>query len=72
MILDIAQPCHHIVFVNVKQDWTWIQNLRAQERENGGGRPGLSVPNSPYGLCGRKATLEEKKNIVHSEWADLA
>ena len=23
------------------------------------GRPGLPVPNSPYGLCGRKATLEE-------------
>ena len=23
----------------------------------GGGRPGLPVPNSPYGLCGRKATL---------------
>ena len=21
------------------------------------GRPGLPVPNSPYGLCGRKATL---------------
>ena len=25
--------------------------------ENGGGRPGLPVPN-PYGLCGRKATLK--------------
>ena len=24
------------------------------------GRPGLPVPNSPYGLCGRKATLEEE------------
>ena len=22
-----------------------------------GGRPGLPVPNSPYGLCGQKATL---------------
>ena len=22
-----------------------------------GGRPGLPVPNSPYGLCGRKATF---------------
>ena len=21
------------------------------------GRPGLTIPNSPYGLCGRKATL---------------
>ena len=25
--------------------------------ESGGGRPGLPVPNSPYGLCGRKAAL---------------
>ena len=25
------------------------------------GRPGLPVPNSPYGLCARKATL--KKNL---------
>ena len=31
---------------------------RAQERcESRGGRPGLPVTNSPYGLCGRKATL---------------
>ena len=26
--------------------------------ESRGGRPGLPVPNSPYGLCGRKATFE--------------
>ena len=26
--------------------------------ERGGGRPGLPVPNSPYGLCGRKATCK--------------
>ena len=25
--------------------------------ESGGGRPGLPVPNSPYGFCERKATL---------------
>ena len=32
--------------------------VRAQEVcESRGGRPGLPVPNSPYGLCGRKATL---------------
>ena len=32
--------------------------LRAQELcESRGGRPGLPVPNSPYGLCGRKATV---------------
>ena len=33
-------------------------SLRAQELcESRGGRPGLPVPNSPYCLCGRKATL---------------
>ena len=32
--------------------------FRAQELcESRGGRPGLPVPNSPYALCGRKATL---------------
>ena len=31
---------------------------KAQELcESRGGRPGLPAPNSPYGLCGRKATL---------------
>ena len=31
---------------------------RAQKLcENRGGRPGLPVPDSPDGLCGRKATL---------------
>ena len=26
-----------------------------------GGRPGLPVTNSPYGLCGRQATFEDKE-----------
>ena len=31
---------------------------RAQKRcESRGGRPGFLVPNNPYGLCDRKATL---------------
>ena len=34
------------------------EECRAQELcESRGGRPELPVPNSPYGLCGRKATL---------------
>ena len=34
---------------------------KAQELcESRGGRPGLPVPDSPYGLCGRKATLNLK------------
>ena len=32
--------------------------IRARDLcESWGGRPGLEVPNCPYGLCGRKATL---------------
>ena len=35
---------------------------RAQELcESRGGRPGLPVPKSPYGLCGRKATLNSAR-----------
>ena len=34
------------------------ESNRAQELcKNRGGRPGLPVPNSPYGVCGRKAVL---------------
>ena len=34
---------------------------RAQELcESRGGRPGLPVPNSPFGFCGRKATLKNR------------
>jgi len=37
------------------------KNYRAQELcESGGGRPGLPVPNSPYVLCGREATLKNR------------
>ena len=34
--------------------------------ESRGGRPGLPVPKSPYGLCGRKATLNS--NYITSEF----
>ena len=47
--------------------WQYLFGLdvRAQELcESRGGRPGLPVPNSPYGPCGRKATL----NLNWSEW----
>ena len=43
--------------------------------ESGSGRPGLPVPNSPYGLCGRKATMNcsisELRRCVKVEVADL-
>ena len=39
--------------------------FRAQELcESRGGRPGLPVPNGPYGLCGRKATWNLSDAIV--------
>ena len=45
------------VKVQVSSGAVW-KSRRAQELcESRGGRPGLSVPNSPYGLCGRKATM---------------
>ena len=31
--------------------------------ESRGGRPGLPVPNSPYGLCERKATLNLNQRV---------
>ena len=47
------------VSVDVKQHRTRTSDpFRAQELcESRGGHPGLPVPNSVYGLCGRKVTL---------------
>ena len=43
------------LFLAVQRGWG---QFRAQELcESRGGRPGFPVPGSPYGLCGRKATL---------------
>ena len=38
--------------------------LRRCVKDRRGGCPGLPVPNSPYGLCGRKATLNERDECV--------
>ena len=47
----------HPASVDVKQHKSCL--FRAQELcESRGGRPGLLVPNSLYGLCGRKPTLD--------------
>ena len=44
--------CNHISIAFLRS------YIRAQELcEGGGGRPGLHATNCPYGLCGRKATL---------------
>ena len=54
-----------MVSVDVKQHLKTNYTLIAQELcERRGGRFGLpaaSSPYSPYGLCGRKATLEEEE-----------
>ena len=48
----------YIYIPSVKQHERKNVPFRDQELcESRGGRPGLPVPNSPYGLCGRKATL---------------
>ena len=47
-----------MISVDVKQHLNRNVRFRAQELcESGGDRPGLPVPNSPYGLSGHKATL---------------
>ena len=51
-------------FFNVE---TYLHPFRTQELcESRGGRPGLPVPNSPYGLCGCKATLNSNSTPVQS------
>ena len=53
-----------LIFLNVE---TYLQPFRAQELcESRGGRPGLPVPNSPYGLCGCKATLNSNSTPLQS------
>ena len=37
--------------------------VRAQELCEGGGRPGIPVPNNPCGFCGRKATLKRGSEL---------
>ena len=46
------------------------ETVRGQELcESGGGRPGLPVPNSPYGLCARKATVELERDEIRMQSA---
>ena len=63
-------------FVTAESSRAYIKTLRAQELcESRGGRPGLPVlisliislinhPNSPYGLCGHKATMKHAHTLV--------
>ena len=69
------EGCH---FLTPSQPW-WLyqgkrrkQTDRAQELcERRGGRPGLPATNSPYGLCGRKVTLNKqpvRQTQTHTNW----
>ena len=51
-----------------------LSELRSCVSESRGGRPGPPVPNSPYGLRGRKAIFEEDdhQSCMKDEVADLA
>ena len=50
---------------NIQRPCCYIS--RVQELcESRGGRPGLPVSKSPYGLCGRKATLNLDR-VVHGQ-----
>ena len=51
-----------LVSVDVKHHiYLLISTVRVQELcESRGSRPGLPLPNSSYGLCGRKDTLKKK------------
>ena len=53
-------------FLCLNVDWIYrnirivkcLKNRVQELCESRGGHPGLSVPRSPYGLCGRKATVD--------------
>ena len=47
---------------------TWVTAGRAPKLcESRGGRPGFPVPTSPYGLCGRKATMILKQGRLKAQ-----
>ena len=78
-VLGSSSLINLMVAVDVKQhNSSSSSTTRAQElRESRGGRPGLLVPNSPYGLCGRKAALNgqgrsELRSCVKVEVAILS
>ena len=69
----IRDKKHAFIFIIQR---TYAHDFRAQEVcESRGGRPGFPVANSPYVLCGRKATLNcsssELRCCVRDEMAVL-
>ena len=61
-VLD--SPSLMVLTVSVDVKLHRRQNNRAQELcGRQGGRPGLPVPNSPHGLCGRKVIILKTKKM---------
>ena len=60
-VAGLSSPSVTVTVRTVSVDVKATLNSRAQGLcESRGGRPWLPVPNNPYGLCGRKATLNER------------
>ena len=53
-------PCKYAT-QSATQSVTQSDVLCSELCENGGGRPGLPVPDSRCGLCGRSATVKERR-----------
>ena len=62
VVVRVGQRLVYVLLLLVRSE------VRAQElcQSRGGGRPGLPVPNSPYGLRGCDATFNLKKCGVGS------
>ena len=57
-VVFLAQWCRQSI-----NRYQGVDGVRAHQLcESRGGRPGLPVPNSPCGLCGRKAMFEEEES----------
>ena len=57
--LEVARLSNRTWKKRQKKKWKHEKEseLRSCVKDSRGGRPGHPVPNTPYGLCGRKATL---------------
>ena len=56
----LGSPSQMVCMVSVDVKKKTLKNWGQDLRESRGGRPGLPVPNGPYGLCGHEATLKRK------------
>ena len=67
MAVSLVHVCDVSRTLSASFVWYLSKRNMSESEFRRGGRPGLPVPNSPYGLCGRKATLNlnsEKRTSV--------